>query len=433
MKLGWVTTSQKNSVKSKEKNLGDWYEPKEGIDEIVSTFNNFRIKYGDDWEKIHKAAVDWYNQFPESNPIYSSKHYSWMDDKGVYFPADISGPNYGQYRYDVFHPVTGKKCKEPSSGWRYPENTMIERIKAGFVHFGKDETTVPNNKTYLMETINQSLTSVKYKDGRVASKQLNALMGGNYFTNPKDVSILKSLMSAVKINKDDIVLDFFSGSSSTAQAVMQFNVDSDNKCKFIMVQLQENLDESLAKAKGSSKQVLKNAIDLCDLLGRPHLLTEIGKERIRKAGCKIKDGAGLTAQNLDIGFRVLKVDSTNMKNVYYNPDEYTPTLFDELSDNIKEDRTSLDLLFQVMLEMDVLLSSKITETEICGKKVYSVMDDYLIACFDKGITSEVVEAIAMKEPYYAVFRDNSMADDSTMASFEQVFETYSKDTIRKVL
>lgn len=172
-------------VKDKTQNQGDWIEPKEGVDEIIKAFEGFRQQYKNDWEAIHKAALAWYNQFSESNPIYSNKHYSWMDEKGVYFPSDISGPNYGQYRYDVIHPLTGKVCKEPASGWRYPESTMKERIAANLVHFGSDETTIPNNKTYLSDTINQSLTSVKHKDGRVASKQLTALMGKTVSATPK--------------------------------------------------------------------------------------------------------------------------------------------------------------------------------------------------------------------------------------------------------
>lgn len=154
-------------VKSKAYNSGEWIEAKEGVDEILAAFDEFRKKYGNNWNAIHKAALEWYKQFPESNPIYSSKHYSWMDEHGVYFPSDISGPHFGQYRYDVIHPVTGKVCKEPASGWRYPETTMKERIASGLVHFGENETVIPNNKTYLKDTLNQNLSSIKYRDGRV--------------------------------------------------------------------------------------------------------------------------------------------------------------------------------------------------------------------------------------------------------------------------
>lgn len=420
-------------VKSKAYNTGNWVEHKEGVDEIFKAFEGFRKTYGNDWKAIHKAALEWYKQFPESNPIYSSKHYSWMDERGVYFPDNISGPHFGQYRYDVIHPVTGKVCKEPASGWRFAESTMKERIAQGLVHFGDDETTVPNNKTYLANTLNQSLTSIKYRDGRVASKKLTALMGKNYFTNPKDVDILQTLISAIGVGEGDIVLDFFAGSGSTGEAVINFSAQDSKNVHFILVQIQEDLDISLSKAIGSAKQVLINDIELCDAMNRPHFLSEIGKERIRRAGAKIKEEAGLAAQNLDTGFRVLKCDTSNMKDVYYNPAEYEVNMFSRLEDNIKEDRTPEDLLFQVMLDLGVLLSSKIEETTIAGKKVFNVEDNYLIACFDSDVSEETIKAIAKQKPYYFVMRDSSMASDSVATNFDQIFATYSPETVRKVL
>lgn len=275
-------------VKNKVVNTGQWFERKEGIEEIYNAFRRFKAQYGKDWSAIHKAALKWYNEFPESNPIYSSKHYSWMDDRGIYFAADISGPNFGQYRYDVIHPITKKPCKEPASGWRYPESTMKQRILDGYIHFGEDEKTIPNNKIYLHDTLNQSLTSIKYKDGRVASKQLTALMGKNCFSNPKDVSLLSTLIKAIGIKDNDIILDFFAGSGTTAEATLTVAAEMNIAAQFILVQWPENLDENLKRATGSAIQITKNAISLCDELGKPHNLTEIGKERIRRIGDKIQ-------------------------------------------------------------------------------------------------------------------------------------------------
>ena len=201
--------------KDKDANNGDWVEKKEGLDDIYSAFDGFRARHGNDWDAIHSSALEWYKQFSESNPISSSKHYNWMDETGVYFPDNISGPNYGQYRYDVRHPVTGEVCKEPASGWRYPEDTMKQRIRDNLVHFGKDHTTVPCNKTYLKTTEFQSLTSVKVRDGRAASKRLQALFGENVFTNPKDEQFLKELFKVIGVSGSDIVLDFFAGSGTT--------------------------------------------------------------------------------------------------------------------------------------------------------------------------------------------------------------------------
>ena len=197
---------------------------------------------------------------------------------------------------------------------------------------------------------------------------------------------------------------------------MNYNAETGGSRKYIMVQLKEPVNEKSEAFKNGYR-------DIC----------EIGKERIRRAGKKIKEEAGLTAQNLDIGFRVLKCDTSNMKDVYYNPDDYEIGMFDQLTDNIKEDRTPEDLLFQVMLDLGVLLSSKIEETTIAGKKVFNVEGNYLIDCFDDNVTDEVITAIAKQEPYYFVMRDSSMASDSVATNFEQIFATYSPTTERKVL
>lgn len=417
-------------VKSKADNPGEWVEPKEGVDEIFKAFDGFKMQYGNDWKAIHKAAIEWYKQFPESNPISSSKHYSWMDERGVYFPADISGPHFGQYRYDVAHPVTGKVCKEPASGWRFSETTMKERIAQGLVHFGDDETTVPNNKTYLANTLNQSLTSIKYKDGRVASKQLAALMGKNYFTNPKDVDILAMLMRAVGVKDGDIVLDFFSGSGSTAEAVMNLSANGVN-AKFILVQIQEDLDVTLSKATGSSKQVLANSIELCNELGKPHFLTEIGKERIRRAAKKIAKEH--PDAKLDGGFRVLKLDDTNMKDVYYAPADYEQNVLDLLESNIKEDRTDLDLLFGCLLEWGLPLSLPYQSEDIEGCTVHNYNDGDLIACFDENIPDSVIKTIAKRQPLRAVFRDSSFAGSPAKINVTQIFKELAPDTSVKVL
>lgn len=245
--------------------------------------------------------------------------------------------------------------------------------------------------------------------------ELNKLMGTSVgFDTVKPVKLIKKLLSY--IGKNYYVLDFFSGSATTAHAVMQLNAEDGGSRKFIMVQLPELTDEKSEAYKAGYKNIC-----------------EIGKERIRRAGAKIKEDSPLTTQNLDTGFRVLKCDSSNMKDVYYNPADYTASLFDTLEDNIKDDRTSEDLLFQVMLDLGVLLSSKIEETVISGKKVFNVADNYLIACFDKDVTDETITEIAKKKPYYFVMRDNSMANDSVATNFDQIFATYSPDTVRKVL
>lgn len=287
-------------VKDKEHNKGAWIEAKIGTDEIFSAFDKFKSKHGNNWKAIHEEALKWYKQFPPSNPIYDSKHYNWMDENGVYFASDISGPNPGQYVYEVIHPITGKPCKMPASGWRFEETEMKNRIDSNLIHFQEDETKIPNNKTYLKDTLSQNLTSIIFRDGRVASKKLTSLMGLNCFSNPKDPDIISKLLSAVGISNKDIVVDFFSGSGTTAESVLSLSL-LDKNVNYILVQIQENLDTSFKRATGKGKTIIKNAIHLCDTLGVSHTVDQVGMERIKRAAKKIKEANPLFAG--DLGFK----------------------------------------------------------------------------------------------------------------------------------
>ena len=247
------------------------------------------------------------------------------------------------------------------------------------------------------------------------TKEVMQLFDGKpYFDKPKPTTLLCKLIDLANVQDSDIILDFFSGSATTAHAVMQLNAEDGGHRKFIMVQLPEETKEKSEAYKAGYKNIC-----------------EIGKERIHRAAKKIAEEN--PEAKFDGGFRVLKCDTSNMKEVYYNPADYEPSLFSSLEDNIKEDRTQEDLLFQVMLDLGVLLSSKIEETTIAGKKVWSVENNYLIACFDDNVTEEVITEIAKKKPYYFVMRDSSMANDSVATNFEQIFAAYSPDTVRKVL
>jgi adenine-specific DNA-methyltransferase len=303
-------------VKDKNENKGLWQEKKEGLLEIYQAFENFKKKHGDNWKAIHSDATEWFRQFSESNPISSNKHYSWMDEKGVYFPADISGPNYGQYRFDVIHPVTGKVCKEPASGWRFPPDTMKQRIKDKLVHFGDDETTIPNNKTYLKDTEFQSLTSIKYKDGRVASKKLYSLLGGSFFTNPKDYEILMQLFKAIDLNKNDTVLDFFSGSGTTGQAISHLNLEDGGNRKFILIQIPESIDEKSDASKAGYKKISDITIE------RNKRVVEQITEDKRKQSPDLftgeQDGKALNG----LGFKVFKLVKSIFPRVEFAPDPY---------------------------------------------------------------------------------------------------------------
>ena len=367
-------------------------------------------------EELQQKYSIWYKE--NKNQLWPLDRYKYIDFGGVYTGSQsVHNPGKEGYRYDVIHPKTHKPCKQPLMGYRFPEETIKKLLDDGKILFGADENKIIELKLYASE-YQEKLSSVFELDGRTGPYDLKALFPEcvKAFTNPKPVYLIKKLSSFV-LHKNDIVCDFFSGSATTAHAVMQLNAEDGGHRKFIMVQLPEKVNEKSEAYKAGYKNIC-----------------EIGKERIRRAGRKIKEDAGLTAPaDLDIGFRCLRLDESNMKPVYYTPDEVGQQDLFSLVDNVKEDRTPEDLLFQVMLDLGVLLSSPIEVKEIAGKKVFNVADGFLLACFDHDVTEETVKAIAQMKPYYAVFRDSSMANDSVATNFDQIFETYSPDTVRKVL
>ena len=341
------------------------------------------------------------------------------DPRGVWKPSDLSVKTYNAA---CDYPITTPSGRviEPPAGrcWSLSKNAFLERLQDNRIYFGADGNSVPCMKRFLTELKYDGMapTSIMfYKDvghSQEGAKEVTKLLNAGVFDGPKPVRLLTRLLTLANLKDDSLVLDFFSGSATTAHAIMQMNADKGSHIKYVMVQLPEVCDGKGTAYKAGYKTIC-----------------EIGKERIRRAGKKIKEDSPLTTQDLDIGFRVLKCDTSNMKEVYYNPAEYEASL----EDNIKEDRTPEDLLFQVMLDLGVLLSSKIKETTIAGKKVFNVEDNYLIACFDSDVTEETITAIAKQKPYYFVMRDSSMASDSVATNFDQIFATYSPDTVRKVL
>ena len=321
-------------------------------------------------------------------------------------------------------------------GIQYLSEGIIQKILSGELSTYRisDNRRIPTIEIRDYKTAGAGISTI-WTDKRFftakGNDDIDKLFDAKPFSYPKPVSLLSYLIKRIT-SDNDIILDFFSGSGTTAHAVMQENMEDTCNRKYILVQLPEAIDPEKASSD-NAKKVAQNAVTLLDSIHAPHNICEIGKERIRRAGRKIKDEAGLTAPDLDIGFRVLRLDSSNMQDVYYNPEVLTQDIVSMSTDNIKPDRTPEDLLFQVMLDLGVELSSTIQETVIDGKKVFDVADGFLLACFDKGVTTETVTAIAKKKPYYAIFRDSSMANDSVATNFDQIFETYSPQTIRKVL
>lgn len=419
-------------VFAKNKSIQDyWQAPSEKAKLIQIRYMELKEKYCNDIKRIQDELRKWIKT--NESILEGVTHYDNVDEKGVFHDGDIANTVFGGYKYDVIHPITGKVCKIPDKGFRFAEATMRSMIANNEIMFGADETTLIKPKKRL-ENCKDVLRSIIYEDGRISTKKFEQLMARDIFQNPKSDTVIQRLINFI-VKDGDIVLDFFSGSGTTAEAVMNSSIQMKQNIKFIMVQLPEDLDESIETADSRAKKTLKNAITFLDKIGKKHTICEIGKERIRRAAIRIKESIDNEEQlhYLDGGFRVLKLDTSNMKDVYYNPSQMEQQTLFASTDNIKEDRTPEDLLFQVMLDLGVLLSSKIEEKVIAGKKVFNVAEGFLIACFDSDITEETVKAVAQEKPYYAVFRDSSMANDSVATNFEQIFATYSPETVRKVL
>ncbi len=344
------------------------------------------------------------------------------DRPEMFFPIFVN-PNTNEVSLDEhenWEKVIPKKSDGRDGRWMWGKKkccTDIERLVARKIERRNEFDIFV--KDYLQQG-GKEVRTRKYKtiwddksiNNQVGTQEVKKLLDGDYMSFPKSTAYIQ-MIEGMGSGRNDIILDFFSGSATTAHAVMQLNAEDGGHRKFIMVQLPEVIDEKTEAQKAGYDTI-------CD----------IGEERIRRAGKKIKEETG---KDIDYGFRVFSVDSSNMKDVYYSPQDLKQEQINLFADNIKDGRTPEDLLFQVMLDLGVLLSSPIEEREIAGKKVFSVDGGYLIACFDTNVTEEVVTAIAKEKPFYAVFRDSSMANDSVMTNFEQIFETYSPNTVRKVL
>jgi adenine-specific DNA-methyltransferase len=355
----------------------------------------------------------------EANARYSNPD---NDPRGVWMSSDISVKTYNK---ECDYPITSPSGRviEPPAGrcWRLSRNAFHERLQDNRIWFGPNGDNTPRIKRFLSELRNEGMapTSILlFKEvghSQEGAQELVSLMGDKgVFDGPKPQRLMERLLTLANLDDDSIVLDFFSGSGSMGHAIMKFNAEKDKHCKFILVQLPEETDDKAKKAGYET-------------------ICQIGEERIRRAGKKVKEEAGLHGQDLDIGFRVLKLDSSNMENVFYTPEDFDEqTLFNTV-DNVKPDRTPLDLLFQVMPELDIELSAKIEEKDVNGKKVFFVDGTYLIATFDTEVNESTVTELAKMRPQYFVMRDSSAANDNVLDNFEQIFRHYSPDTIRKIL
>lgn len=416
---------------------------KEGIDEVKEEFQRLRTLYNDDWAKVNEGLKALYASWPADDPRKSLARFTRVDEKGPYRDdGNINWPGGGGPMYDVIHPITGKICKKPVSGWRYPTPERLqEEIAKGHVVFGKDETTVPRVRMNLFEADKEVLRSVHFSYAQTATNEFVKIFDGKrVFENPKSVDDIKKLVEYITAKTDgDIILDFFSGSATTAHAVMQLNAEDGGNRRFILVQLPELCNEKSEAYKAGYKNIC-----------------EIGKERIRRAGKKIaetiyedkfaiKIGGQTVAslasaveiiqpkeeavqqiqeklKGLDVGFKVFKLDTSNLETWDATPieNEQLDLLYQRMNSmihRVKPERTDLDMIYEIMLKLGVPLTYSVTPFSINNKTVYGVGDDcLLLICLAENVQPEDVEQMTEYAPAKIIISRDSFADDTAMAN-----------------
>ena len=383
------------------------YAPKNDA-RFISNSHDYVLMYA---RNLSNFVIGRLPRTEEANARYQNPD---NDPRGVWKPSDLSVKTYNAA---CDYPITTPSGRviEPPAGrcWRLSQNAFLERLQDNRIYFGADGNSVPCIKRFLTELKYDGMapTSIMfYKDvghSQEGAKEVTKLLDAGAFDGPKPVRLLTRLLTLANLKDDSIVMDFFSGSATTAHAVMQMNADKGSHIKYVMVQLPEVCDEEGTAYKA----------------GFP-TICEIGKERIRRAGDKIKSESPMTTQELDIGFRVLKLDDTNMKDVYYAPDDYDQGMLAAMESNIKDDRTDLDLLFGCLIDWGLPLSLPYKSEKIDGCTVHTYNDGDLIACFDENIPESVVKEIAQRRPLRAVFRDSGFASSPEKINVFEIFKLY---------
>ena len=396
---------------------------KEGIDEVKKEFDRLRKLYNDDWDKVNEGLKTLYASWDKDDERKPLARFTKVDEHGPYRDdGNISWPGGGGPKYPVIHPVTGKPCKVPDAGWRFPNpERMQEEINNGRVVFGADETTLPRIRRNLFESDKQVMRSVTFSYAQTATLEFIKIFDNvRVFENPKSVDDLKKLVEYVTSKDDnDIILDFFSGSATTAHAVMQLNAEDGGNRRFICVQLPELCDEKSEAYKAGYKNIC-----------------EIGKERIRRAGAKILAETEEANRQVklgeeekplpDVGFKVFKLDTSNIKlwdGTPVDEENYQIVLdrMNDMIDSIKDDRTDMDVVCEIMLKMGVPLTYPVLPIEIDGVKAYSVGEDgLLMICLDAGITTETIEQLADYAPAKIIIAESCFADVSAMRNAHYV-------------
>lgn len=401
-------------VKDKRATKTSWTVTKEGVEPVLKEVERLKKVHGVDFDTASEELAGWFRAM-KATPSFGLRRFRYIDKRGAYKEDDPTAP--GGRKFELKNPMTGEIIPlRPNRGWAFDQETFNTMVGEGRISFISPTSIMV--RRHLHETDKQTPQSVYYQPARSASERLSKLLGGGYFDYPKDETILQKFIDmAVGEDSDDaIVMDFFGGSGTTAHSTfLQCQLDGKNR-KFIIVQLPEPTKEnSLAREKGYQT------------------IAEISKERIRRAGKKILEGECHPDWNRDVGFRVLKVDTSNMKDVYYRPDEIKQADLLDMVDNVKEGRTAEDLLFQVLVDWGVDLTLPIRRETLQGKTVFFVDDNALVACFERDVTEELVKELAGYEPLRVVFRDNGFVSDAVKINVEQIFRQLSPGTEVKSL
>lgn len=410
----------------------EWRQRKKGLEDIYAQYERLRKRHGDDYSALTAGMKDWYKGLAESHPAKAHKHYNNVDARGVFFPADISWPGGGGPMYVVLHPKTQRPVKVPARGWITPdEKKMAQWIADDRVHFGEDETKVPTLKSYLKDQEYQAPYSVFYQDGRAATKRLRNLMGGDYFDFPKDETVLQEIVEMLT-SGDDIVVDFFAGSGTTGHAVMAQNVADGGNRRYVLVQLPELLE--------LDNKDQKVAAEFCDQLGKPFTIAELTKERLRRAGAKVRADSPLF--DGDTGFRVFKLDTSNIRAWSPKPNDLEATLFEHL-DHVLKGRSEADVLYELLLKLGLDLCVPIERRSIEGIDVNAIGGGVLLACLAETISREQVEPLAQAIIAWhnelaiaghttCVFRDSAFADDVAKTNLAAILEQHGIQNVRSL-
>jgi adenine-specific DNA-methyltransferase len=400
---------------------GLWRRRKEGVNKVLEQYAAFKRKFNSDHEQIRTAMMEWFRGLADMDPCKDHKHYNWSDDRGLYFSADFAGPDDGREsrpRHEIFHPLTGKPCKKPSTGWRWDE----EKTKWALaqhpprIHFGPDETTIPTRKTYLEENSTEPYPSVFYRDGRSATLEVESLVGKGWFQFPKNTEVLADLIE-LTTGQEDLILDFFGGSGSTGHAVMKLNQAHQSKRRFILVQLPEPTEK-------------KDYPTIAD----------IAKERLRQAGKKIQEENPAFVS--DLGFRVFKLDTSNIRAwepISGNLEEAVQMSMEHL----RTERTEADILYELLLKLGLDLCVPIEQKTIAGKTVHSIGAGILVVCLAPKIGRDEVEPLALGIVEWhkhlapagestAVFRDSAFADDVAKTNLTAILQQYGLENVRSL-